>query len=762
MKVFLLFLSLLFIINARAQTNVISGYVKDSASGEALIGASVALPALHKGTVTNNYGYFSLTLPANAGKTITISYVAHNSVSFEVTGKETASVYLLSASDNRLQNIIVSSGKRDANVQKARMGTIDISVKDIKTIPLIAGERDVLKVIQFLPGVQGGNEGTTSFFVRGGNTDQNLILLDEAVIYNPNHLFGLFSTFNVNALKNVTLIKGGFPAQYGGRLSSVLDITMKDGNKNKLKGEGGIGLLSGNLTLEGPLQKGKSSFILSARRSYIDLLSKPFIPKNKNNTSYYLYDINAKANFELSKHDQLFLSFFKGNDKAAYTGASSLNYGIHFGNSAVAIRWNHLFQKKVFLNTSLITSDYHLSLSTAQNNYYSLLYSSVRDWTAKSTAEWHPNTKHSITGGAQYTYHLLTPSAYSAKIPKKGSRYNIRPDSLQPNTSNEMAIFVNDEYVINSAIGINAGLRAPIFTSGKKTYTALEPRLTLKVSVSPTASVKVAYTDMTQFLHLVPNSTASLPTDIWLSSSTIVKPQQSRQAAAGYFRNFKENKFESSIELYYKTMQHQVLFKEGAQVTDQTNIDELLTFGKGQSYGAELFIRKNTGRLTGWLAYTLSKTTQQFDSLNYSKTFPFTYDRRHLINIVTSYQLTNRWSFAANFVFNTGNAFTMPAGRATVFMGGSLYDNNYYDYSSRNNYRLRAYNRLDVSASYKKQRKIFGKRYDSEWVFSIYNLYSRTNPYFIYLTVDANTGKPLAKQVSLLPVIPAVSYNFSF
>lgn len=760
---FLLWLFLLIPATLFAQSSPsISGYVRDARTGEALIGATAYLPALKTGTQANNYGYFSLSLLPADSATVVFSFIGYTpqTVRLRATQNQTLTIQL-TAEGRTLDEVAVRASANDDNVQRPQMSTINVPMKQIRTLPMIAGERDILKVIQFLPGVQSGSEGTTGFFVRGGNIDQNLVLLDEATVYNPNHLFGLFSTFNVNALNSVNLIKGGFPAQYGGRLSSVLDITMKEGNRNKFSGEGGIGLISSNLTLEGPLQRGKSSFIVSARRSYLDLLIKAASPTNANNTNYYLYDLNAKMNYELGKKDHLFVSAFKGQDKAAFTGASSLNYGINFGNSSATVRWNHLFGQKLFLNTSLIYSDYHLSLSTTQNNYYALLYTGISDWTAKTTLEWYPNANHSIKVGGQFTDHTFSPATTSAKIPKKGIKQQLVPDSIKHIYGTEVALFANDEIRLTDQLAASVGVRVPVYASRGATYTRLEPRLTLKYAFTPVLSVKAAYTEMNQFLHLVPNSTASLPTDIWISSSPRVQPQRSRQVALGLFRNIGST-YELSVEAYYKTMQSQVLFREGTQIVLDTDLDSKLAFGKGESYGIEWFVRKNTGRLTGWLAYTLSKTTQTFADLNYGQPFPFAYDKRHVLSVVSTYELTPRWTLSANFVFNSGGAYTLPAGRVSVAGDGTLYDGTYYDFTSRNNARFRAYNRLDINAIYHKTRHLFHKAYESEWVFGAYNVYSRLNPYFVYLTTDPATKRPEARQVSLLPIIPSVSYNFKF
>ncbi len=507
---------------------------------------------------------------------------------------------------------------------------------------------------------------------------------------------------------------------------------------------------------------GKSSFILSGRRSYIDLLVKPFIPAGISGTNYYLYDFNGKVNYELGKNDHLFVSYFTGKDYAVYTGANSLNFNIDFGNTTSTVRWNHLFGSKLFSNTSFIFNDYHLGLATTQGSYYSLLYTGIKDVTGKSDFTYMPSPNHEVKAGFSYTYHTLYPGAVSAKIPKKGNRIDLNKDSIPQKYSNEAAFYINDELKMNDLFSVSYGIRVPVFASGGKTYSFVEPRFTAKFSINETSSIKASFTKMNQFVHLVPNSTASLPTDIWLTSNKTIKPQNSTQYAIGYFSNFNNNEIEASVEVYYKTMDNQVLFKEGTQIGVNTDLDKVLAFGKGKSYGIEFFVKKNFGRLTGWASYTLSKTTQVFPDLNFGKEFPFTYDRRHNLSLTASYELSKYWTASADFTFYTGIAFTLPAGKTFVAEDGSLYDGVYYDYSSRNNSRLRPYHRLDISFSNKKQVKIWGKQYEREWVIGAYNVYSRQNPYFVYLTTDPITKQPQAKQVSLLPIIPSVAFNFKF
>ncbi|HYM93420.1 MAG TPA: TonB-dependent receptor [Chitinophagaceae bacterium] len=761
MKEYILTGIVIFAMNiANSQKITISGYVKDRLSREALIGASIINANNKTGTSTNQYGFFSLTTNAADTVELIISYQGYKLQAKKITaGKNLRLNVLLESSAGDLSEVVISSFHNNRNVEKPQMSVIDVPIKAIKNFPVLMGERDVLKVIQLLPGVQAGQEGTAGFYVRGGNLDQNLVQLDEATIYNPNHLFGLFSTFNVNSINHVQLIKGGFPAEYGGRLSSILNITMKEGNKTKYQAEGGIGILSTNLTFQGPIKKNKSSFIVSARKSYINLLLQPATSKS---TRYSFYDLTAKMNYELGEKDHIFLSFFKGNDNAGYTGASSLNYKTDFGNTTGTLRWNHLFGNKIFSNTSLIYNDYHLGLGSTQNNYYEVLYTGIRDLNIKTDFTFTPNIKHKIKAGVTYTYHTLYPASVSSKVPLSGNQIIINKDSVASRLANELAFYLNDEYDISKIISLNYGVRIPYFSGGGASYSGIEPRITTKVSLNPTTSLKASWTLMNQFLHSVPNSTASLPTDIWLSSSQFIKPQKSTQIALGLFKNFKENGIEASVEVYYKTMDNQVLFKEGSQIVLNTNLDSILTFGKGKSYGVELFVKKNVGRLTGWVSYTLSRTTQQFPQLNRGAQFPASFDRRHNFSLAGSYELNKHWTISADFVFYTGRAFTLPAGRITVPVNGSLYDGVYYDYFSRINARLRSYHRLDVSFSNKKTLKLWGRKYEREWIFGAYNLYSRLNPYFVYLTTNPDTKQPEARQVSLLPFIPSVSFNFKF
>ncbi|MBC7981852.1 TonB-dependent receptor, partial [Candidatus Parcubacteria bacterium] len=486
---------------------------------------------------------------------------------------------------------------------------------------------------------------------------------------------------------------------------------------------------------------------------------RAFVPNST--TLYSFYDFNAKVNFELGKNDKLYLSAFKGRDNGSYTGANSLNYGIGFGNSTATLRWNHLFRNNLFANTSFILNSYDLGVGTTQGNYYSVFYTGIKDVNAKTDFTLILSPRHTVKFGANYFYHTLFPATFSSIIPKSGNKVKLDPDLIPKKYGNEMALYVNHEWDLSSTLGLSYGLRIPHYFTYQKTYTLFEPRATVRVNINNTTSVKASYTVMNQFVHAIPYSAASLPTDVWIASSSLVKPQQSQQYSLGVFKNLQENLYEVSVEGYYKEMKNQVLFKQGTQLTIESNIEDQLTFGQGTSYGLEFFLKKRTGRLAGWFSYTLSKTTQIFPGLNFGNPFPFTYDRRHSLALVGTYEINDRWSVAADFVFRTGSALTIPPGRIPV-SDGTLYDGWYYDFTTRNNARLKAYHRLDVSFSYKKERKFFGRKYQSEWVFGVYNIYSRKNPYFVYLTVDSSTQLPKAKQVSLLPLVPSASFNFNF
>ncbi len=759
------------------------GYVKDSLSGETLINASVIVNNETRGVTTNQYGYFSLTLPAGNYKLI-FSYVGYLPKIIDVDlSKDVSEDILLLPVSATIQDVIVtSSQKRLNNVKSAQMGQIDLSINTVKSLPSFMGETDVLKTLQLLPGVRNAGEGNSGFYVRGGGPDQNLILLDEAVVYNSGHLFGFFSVFNSDAVKNLTLIKGGMPPQYGGRLSSVIDIAMKEGNVNKTQIDAGIGLIASRFSIQGPLIKNKASYIISARRTYVDLLIKPFVPKSSSfyGSGYYFYDLNAKMNYQVSNNDHLYLSGYFGRDKFVFNNNKrSFSTQIPWGNSTATFRWNHSFTKKLFSNVSLIYNDYKFDFFGSQDNFDIRLSSGIKDWNAKADVDYFASTSHKIKFGAQYTYHTFYPSVAS------GSQDSVvfHPANTQKKYANEYGIYIQDDWDVTKRIKINYGVRYSLFQqlgpyttyttdangnkldstafgSGQviKTYGGLEPRFTIRYSLNDNSSIKASATRNLQYIHLVSNAGTTLPTDIWVPSTYIVKPQDGILYAAGYFKNFSNNMFETSLELYYKTMKHQIEYKEG-YTPSLSDPEQSFIFGKGWSYGSELFINKVKGRLTGWVGYTLSWTWRKFPELNDGEKYPGKYDRRHDLAVVGIYELSKKWKLSSTFVFGTGNAISLP--ERFYFIDGTLTQ----EYSQINAYRMKPYHRLDVAATYTPQHKK-PRKYTDSWVFSIYNLYSRQNPYFYYFdqTGDVTNGtlSVVAKQVSLFPILPAVTWNVHF
>ncbi|MDB5229448.1 MAG: TonB-dependent receptor [Chitinophagaceae bacterium] len=784
MKARLAILFPLFIIaaNSFAQKFTLNGYVRDSLSGETLIGASLAIRESGRGVNTNQYGFYSLTLEKGTYHFVG-SFIGYQSrdITINLNSDQQLNIDLLPQSF-LMNNVTVTGRKRESNVKAAQMGRIDLSMATAKSLPALFGEVDILKTLQLLPGVRNAGEGNAGFYVRGGGPDQNLILLDDAVVYNTGHLFGFFSVFNSDAVKNLTLIKGGMPAQYGGRLSSVVDIAMKEGNINKTQVDAGIGLIASRFSIQGPLKKDKASYIISARRTYIDALLKPFIKKTSSfhGSGYYFYDLNAKMNYKFSEKDRLYLSGYFGRDVFDFRNAKrSFSTSIPWGNSTGTVRWNHVYNKKLFSNLSLVYNDYQFVFEGTQNDFNLKLSSGIRDVNAKFDFDFYPLPEHKIKFGALYTYHNFTPSVASGR--QDTTRF--RPANASVKHAGEAAIYVQDDWDISSKIKLNYGVRYGTFTqlgrytlykkdaNGNRTdstvygrgqvvksYGGIEPRATIRIAISDNSSLKAAITRNLQYIHLVSNAGTTLPTDLWVPSTFNVKPQISWQYAAGYFQNFQNNTFETSLELYYKQMQNQIEYKEG-YTPSLTDPEEEFVFGKGWSYGAELFINKVKGKLTGWIGYTLSYTWRQFPDLNKGEKYPSKFDRRHDLSVVGTYLLNNKWKFSSVFVFGTGNAMSLP--ERFYFVSGVLTQ----EYSRINAYRMKAYHRLDLSAVYTPVQKK-KRNHTGEWVFSVYNVYSRLNPYFIYFdqqgsVVNGNLQVE-AKQVSLFPVIPSVTYNVHF
>jgi len=780
-RILLLFVLFFSSLSSFAQERfTLSGYIKDSLSGELIIGASINISG--KIVTSNQYGFYSITTDKGEYDAV-VSHVSYITSSFAVSLlQNTERNILLLPKSAALNEVVVYSRRRDANVKNAQMGKIDLSMNQIKALPSFMGEVDILKTIQLLPGVRNAGEGNAGFYVRGGGPDQNLIMLDDAVVYNTGHLFGFFSIFNSDAIKNVSMIKGGMPAQYGGRLSSVLDVSMKDGNSNKFQGEGGIGLIASRLSLQGPIKKDKASFMVSARRTYVDALAKPFIKKTANayGSGYYFYDLNAKVNYRFSDKDRIYLSGYFGRDVFTYRDAKlSFKADVPWGNSTATLRWNHVFNRKLFANTTLVYNDYNFSFGAAQNNFEIKLSSGIRDYNAKVDFDYYPSAKHKIKFGGLITHHKFIPNVASGrqdsivfKPSKEGEKYAL-----------EKALYIQDDWDVSEKIKVNYGVRYAGFTQigpytrfvrdadqnkldstvfdnfeKVKNYSGIEPRMTLRYSVNQSTSIKASVTRNLQFIHLVSNAGTTLPTDLWVPSTFRVRPQLSWQYAAGVFKNFKENMYETSLELYYKNMQNQIEYKEG-YTPSLVDPEEEFVFGKGWSYGAELFVNKVRGRLTGWVGYTLSWTWRKFPNLNDAEKFPAKYDRRNDLSVVGTYELNKKWKLGSVFVYGTGNATSLP--ERFYLVNGVLTQ----EYSKINQYRLKAYHRMDVSATYTPVPKK-KKRVKSYWVFSVYNLYSRLNPYFIYFDQSgdpfAGTLEIKAKQVSLFPVIPSVTWNFRF
>jgi outer membrane receptor protein involved in Fe transport len=771
-------------LSANAQEKfTINGYIKDSLNGETLIGANISVKQEGRGATSNQYGFYSLTLPKGTYQLV-VSFVGFSvKETTIVLDKNLQKNILMSNAGEALSEVTVTGRKRDNNVKAAQMGKIDVSVATAKALPAFLGEVDVLKTLQLLPGVRNAGEGNAGFYVRGGGPDQNLILLDDAVVYNTGHLFGFFSVFNADAIKNVSLIKGGMPAQYGGRISSVVDVSMKDGNINKTEVDGGIGLIASRLSIQGPIKKNKASFILSARRTYIDALTKPFIkPDNQfYGSGYYFYDLNAKMNYIISEKDRLYLSGYFGRDKFDFKNAKrNFSTTIPWGNSTATIRWNHIYNKKLFSNVTLVYNDYQFSLAGSQENFNIKFSSGVRDFNAKTDFDWFVTPEHKLKFGAQYTFHTFFPSVLNGNQDSTV----FTPQNALKKYANEYALYLQDDWEISKKIKLNYGLRysmfqqvgayktyttdvngnrvdSVVYSKGKtvKAYGGLEPRATLRYTIDDNSSLKFAVTRNMQYIHLVTNAGTTLPTDLWVPSTLRVQPQISWQYSAGYFRNFKNNMFETSVELYYKDMQNQIEYREGFTPNTLKDTEEDFVFGKGWSYGAEFFVNKVKGRFTGWIGYTLSYTWRRFKDLNEGNKYPSRYDRRHDLSVVGTYSLNKKWKLSSVFVYGSGQATSLP--ERFYFINGVLTQ----EFSTINKYRLAPYHRLDFSATYNPQPKKI-RKYQSYWVFSIYNVYSRLNPYFVYYDQEGsaatNNLKVTAKQVSLFPIIPSVTWNFKF
>lgn len=773
MRIFLLFFFFSISVFAFSQSRyTINGYIKDE-SGEDLVGATVFVEGLNTGTAANVYGFYSITLPA--GKyNLVYSFVGYRDVIKAIELNQNLKADVVLTSDFlEIEAVEITAERKDRNIERAEMSTVRIQSKTVSQIPAIFGETDLIKTIQLLPGVQSSGEGFSGFHVRGGGADQNLILLDEATVYNASHLGGFFSVFNNDAIRDIQLYKGDLPARYGGRLSSLLDVRMKEGNQQKLAGTGGIGTISSRMTIEGPIQKDRSSFLLSGRRSYADL----FLPLSPNedvrDNVLYFYDLNAKVNFRLNDRNRFFFSAYAGRDVFGFAETFAMNWG----NLTTTFRWNHLFSERLFVNFSAIRSNYDYRLESYLDVRGFAWTSEMKDHRLKADFTFFINPDNTLTFGSGTTYHFFDPG-----LVKGVGESTVFNDLKVPTTrALEHIAYIGNEQKISARLSANYGLRFTLFQNiGKgrvydfdenynstgftdyesfevyNSYFGIEPRLALRYLIDANSSIKASYARTRQNLHLASVSTAGSPLDIWLPSSPNLKPQVADQVAFGYFRNFSQNTLEASVEVYYKSLQNQVAFKDHANILLNPEIEGEFRIGDGWSYGAEFFLRKQTGDLTGWISYTLSKTEYLVPEINSGLKFPADYDRRHDVSIVGSYQVSPRVVVSATWVYGTGKPVTFPVGR---FEYGNVV---VPIYSSRNAYRIEDYHRMDLSVILAGKNKA-GRGAYGEWNFSIYNLYSRKNTWLISFQQNSeNPDVTEAYKVYLFPIIPSITYNFHF
>jgi hypothetical protein len=758
----------------------ISGVIVEKGSGELLAGVTVYRKGSSEATSSNPYGFYSITLPAVDTLDLVFALVGYEAHTVKLKLDKNINISMELRPLNKLEEVEIIAKKNETLSNDVQMSKIDLPIEKVKEIPSLLGEKDVLKVLQLLPGVQKSREGSSGFYVRGGGPDQNLIILDDATVYNVFHLFGFFSLFNGDALKSVELTKGGFPARYGGRLSSVIDMQMKEGNKEKLEGEAGIGIISSRLTLQGPLLKNKSSFLVSARRTYIDALISPFLPKERK-SGYYFYDLNAKVNYILGAKDRLFLSGYFGKDKF-YSNIGSSGFrsstGINWGNATATARWNHIFGSKLFANTSLIFTDYKLNISNESKtdiSVFSLFYTSgIRDYSFKMAFDYLPHPKHTMKLGFHGIYHQFRPGA--EVVQGTFNQDSLKSPSLMEAFEN--ALYVEDDWKISAKWRANAGARLSHFNIKNQHFFNPEPRLGIRYLITSTFSLKASYSLMNQYMHLLSNTGVGLPTDLWVPATRKAPFMRSNQVALGVVKDLEKKDFDISLEAYYKDMQNVLGYKEGASFLEAlgankgegNNWEDKVTSGHGWSYGAELFVRKNSGKFTGWIGYTLSWTELQFDNVNFGKKFYAKYDRRHDISLVGVYKINRRMTLSGTWVYGTGNAITLPQNSYQANIYGPSYSSNnpsplnqaslynIQDYGQqRNAQRMSPYHRMDIGLQLHKQKK----RYTRIIEFSIYNVYNRQNPFYYFIGAN-DKGDQELMQVSLFPFIPSISGTWKF
>ena len=750
-------------LNAQS-TAVLSGSIKDKQTGESLIKAVVRIQELpNAGIISNEYGFYSLTLPSG-NYSVVVSQVGYETLVQKIKLDSSQSINFYLQTKNVLKEVVVESSRKNDNLTKAQMGTETINMAAISKVPVIFGEKDILKTIQLLPGVKSAGEGNSGFFVRGGGADQNLILLDEAPVYNATHLLGFFSTFNSDAIKDATIIKGNSPSQYGGRLSSVLDVKMKEGNNQDYTVNGGIGLISSKVSVEGPLQKNKSSFILSGRRTYADVFLKA-TEKFKDNILYF-YDLNAKANYQINAKNKVYISGYFGRDELGL----GQDFGIDWGNKTGTIRWNKIISNKLFLNTSFIYSDYNYNVKLKNGETNFNINSEIKDVNLKQDYTFYTNNQNTLRFGFNTILHNIKPSTFSGTV--------INSVAKTGRNGLENAIYLTNNYKATNQLTIDYGMRLSMYTlmggdvyniyengvigssiklapsSFGKTYINPEPRITTNFRIDDEKSIKAGYARNVQHLHLLSNSVASSPSDQWIGNSYNIKPEIADQISVGYVTKVFKNNFEFTTEAYYKHLQNQIDYKDGAEINTVSDVESVLLYGIGRAYGLELLLKKKEGRLTGWIGYTLSKTERKIDGINEGKWYNARQDRTHDISVVGIYDLNARWSISGVFVYNTGDAVTYPTGKYNL-QGQTL-----YQYAARNANRMPAYHRLDFSATYEKNKT---KRRHGSWNFSLYNVYGRENAYRISFKDDPND--PTRTQIirtALFKWVPSVTYQFKF
>ena len=772
--------------SAWSQTITVQGKVTDATTGETIVGANILDLNNGRGVSTNANGRFNLVLPAKP-TSLSCSFIGFTTSTRTIDGAENVewNVALSRGAVDVEEVQVVGTAKE--NTESTTLGKAEVSMATIQRLPALMGEVDVLKAIQMLPGIQSAGEGNSGYYVRGGGPDQNLLLLDNAAIYNASHLFGFFSVFNADAISSVEIYKGSMPAGFGGRVSSVLDLGLKNGNTQSLKGSGGIGLISSRLTLEGPVIKGKSSIIVSGRRTYIDVLTRPYVETTEAaGSGYFFYDLNAKYSHRFGDKDDLFVSSYFGRDVFSFNSADAgFGASIPWGNAMVSSQWNHVFGDQLMFSLNASYTNYEFAFESGQDDFEFGFNSGVTDWTQKAQLRWYPNLRHSIHAGVDHVYHTFVPTSFFFR--QGDTEFDFGEATVAH--SHESGVFFEDAFDVTDGLRVNLGVRGSDFrhvgpftriipgenvlspsdtiTYGSgdlvQRYGGWEPRVSARLRTGARSSVKAGWSINYQYVHLASLSATTTPTDVWVPSSDLVPPQRGRQINAGYFVDLGTNReWECSIELYHKDLQNLVEYAENTRPDQNigTNPDNNLVFGQGSSYGVEWFVKRKFGKLNGWLGYTWSKTDRQFDDLNGGNPFPAKFDRRHDLSVVVDWTPTERWNVGAIFVYATGNTLTLPVQR--YFLEGYLTD----VFGPRNGYRMIPYHRADLSATYFPKKNETKDGIERRWVFSVYNVYNRANPYFLFFDNEGDllegTLQIQAKQVSLFPILPSVSWNFSF